>query len=210
MTLTSETYKSFILALAELFEEEKDNLCELDRKIGDGDHGVTMNIGYQAVKDTIHNELQAQDDIAKISVAVGKSFLDAVGSSVGPLYASGFLKSAVAVKNKTELDDTDLYQFWIAFSKGIKARGKAEIGDKTMIDTLEPFYLSLETSKSQSINFKEAFEIALLNAKKGMESTKDIVSNKGRSKRLGYRSQGHVDPDAMSAYLMLNAFKSYV
>lgn len=142
MTLTSETYKSFILALAELFEEQKDNLCELDRKIGDGDHGVTMNIGYQAVKSTIHNELQVQDDIAKISVAVGKSFLDAVGSSVGSLYASGFLKSAVAVKNKTELDDTDLYQFWIAFSKGIKARGKAEIGDKTMIDTLEPFYLS--------------------------------------------------------------------
>lgn len=210
MTLTSETYKSFILALAELFEEQKDNLCELDRKIGDGDHGVTMNIGYQAVKSMIHNELQVQDDIAKISVAVGKSFLDAVGSSVGPLYASGFLKSAVAVKNKTELDDTDLYQFWIAFSKGIKARGKAEIGDKTMIDTLEPFYLSLETSKSQSINFKEAFEIALLEAKKGMESTKDIVSNKGRSKRLGYRSQGHVDPGAMSAYLMLNTFKSYV
>ena len=210
MTLTSETYKSFILALAELFEEQKDNLCELDRKIGDGDHGVTLNIGYQAVKSTIHNELQVQDDIAKISVAVGKSFLDAVGSSVGPLYASGFLKSAVAVKNKTELDDTDLYQFWIAFSKGIKARGKAEIGDKTMIDTLEPFYLSLETSKYQSINFKEAFEIALLEAKKGMESTKDIVSNKGRSKRLGYRSQGHVDPGAMSAYLMLNTFKSYV
>ncbi|MFH4903210.1 MULTISPECIES: dihydroxyacetone kinase subunit DhaL [Staphylococcus] len=210
MTLTSETYKSFILALAELFEEQKDNLCELDRKIGDGDHGVTMNIGYQAVKDTIHNELQAQNDIAKISVAVGKSFLDAVGSSVGPLYASGYLKAAVAVKNKTELNDTDLYQFWIAFSKGIKARGKAEIGDKTMIDTLEPFYLSLESSKSQNINFKEAFVPALLEAKKGMESTKDIVSNKGRSKRLGYRSQGHVDPGAMSAYLMLNTFKSYV
>ncbi|MBA1353942.1 dihydroxyacetone kinase subunit DhaL [Staphylococcus cohnii] len=210
MTLTSETYKSFILALAELFEEQKDNLCELDRKIGDGDHGVTMNIGYQAVKDTIHNELQAQNDIAKISVAVGKSFLDAVGSSVGPLYASGYLKAAVAVKNKTELNDTDLYQFWIAFSKGIKARGKAEIGDKTMIDTLEPFYLSLESSKSQNINFKEAFALALLEAKKGMESTKDIVSNKGRSKRLGYRSQGHVDPGAMSAYLMLNTFKSYV
>ena len=210
MTLTSETYKSFILALAELFEEQKDNLCELDRKIGDGDHGVTMNIGYQAVKDTIHNELEAQNDIAKISVAVGKSFLDAVGSSVGPLYASGYLKAAVAVKNKTELNDTDLYQFWIAFSKGIKARGKAEIGDKTMIDTLEPFYLSLESSKSQNINFKEAFVPALLEAKKGMESTKDIVSNKGRSKRLGYRSQGHVDPGAMSAYLMLNTFKSYV
>src|SRR5699024_2767134 len=82
---------------------QNDKLEELDRKIGDDDDGVTINIGYQAVKDTIHNELQAQNDIAKISVAVGKSFLDAVGSSVGPLYASGYLKAAVAVKNKTEL-----------------------------------------------------------------------------------------------------------
>lgn len=210
MTLTSEAYKSFILALTTLFEEQKDNLCELDRKIGDGDHGVTMNIGYQAVKNTINNELQEQDDIAKISVAVGKSFLDAVGSSVGPLYASGYLKAAVAVKNKTELDEPGLYQFWIAFSKGIKDRGKAEIGDKTMIDTLEPFYLALEDAQSQNIQFKDAFNTALEKAKKGMESTKDIVSNKGRSKRLGHRSQGHVDPGAMSAYLMLDTFKSYV
>lgn len=210
MTLTSEAYKSFILALTTLFEEQKDNLCELDRKIGDGDHGVTMNIGYQAVKNTINNELQEQEDIAKISVAVGKSFLDAVGSSVGPLYASGYLKAAVAVKNQTELDEAGLYQFWIAFSKGIKDRGKAEIGDKTMIDTLEPFYLALEDAQSQNIQFKDAFNTALEKAKKGMESTKDIVSNKGRSKRLGHRSQGHVDPGAMSAYLMLDTFKSYV
>ena len=210
MTLTSEAYKSFILALTTLFEEQKDNLCELDRKIGDGDHGVTMNIGYQAVKNTINNELQEQDDIAKISVAVGKSFLDAVGSSVGPLYASGYLKAAVAVKNQTELDEPGLYQFWIAFSKGIKDRGKAEIGDKTMIDTLEPFYLALEDAQSQNIQFKDVFNTALEKAKKGMESTKDIVSNKGRSKRLGHRSQGHVDPGAMSAYLMLDTFKSYV
>ncbi|MDN6630191.1 MAG: DAK2 domain-containing protein, partial [Staphylococcus equorum] len=136
MALTSQSFKAYILALTTLFEEQQDVLCELDRKIGDGDHGVTMNIGYQAVQKTINNELQTQDDIAKISVAVGKSFLDAVGSSVGPLYASGYLKAAVAIKNKTELDDEALYQFWIAFSKGIKDRGKAEIGDKTMIDTL--------------------------------------------------------------------------
>lgn len=87
MVLTSQAFKDYILALTTLFEQKKDELCELDRKIGDGDHGVTMDIGYQAVKETIHNELASQSDIAKISVAVGKSFLDAVGSSVGPLYA---------------------------------------------------------------------------------------------------------------------------
>jgi len=210
MVLTSQSFKSYILNLTELFEQQKDELCELDRKIGDGDHGITMNIGYQAVKTTLQNELQTQDDIAKISVAVGKTFLDAVGSSVGPLYASGFLKAAVAVKNKTQLDDTALYDFWIAFSKGIKDRGKAEIGDKTMVDTLEPFYKSLEYSQSQNKSFANAYIEALSNAKAGMESTKDIISNKGRSKRLGYRSQGHVDPGAMSSYLMLDEFKTFI
>ncbi|WP_432741039.1 dihydroxyacetone kinase subunit DhaL [Staphylococcus equorum] len=210
MVLTSQSFKQYILALTTLFEEQQDILCELDRKIGDGDHGVTMNIGYQAVQKTIINELQTQNDIAKISVAVGKSFLDAVGSSVGPLYASGYLKAAVAVKNKTELDDVALYQFWIAFSKGIKDRGKAEIGDKTMIDTLDPFYKSLETSLNKDEPFGDAFNKALVKAKSGMDSTKEIISNKGRSKRLGYRAQGHVDPGATSSYLMLETFKSFI
>lgn len=210
MKLTSDAFKDYILELTVLFETKKDVLCELDRKIGDGDHGITMDIGYQAVKETIHNELAQQNDIAKISVAVGKSFLDAVGSSVGPLYASGYLKGAVAVKNEIELDDVTLYQFWIAFSKGIKDRGKAEIGDKTMVDTFEPFFKSLESSQQQGEPFEVAFKSALVKAKDGMESTKDIVSNKGRSKRLGYRSQGHVDPGAMSAYLMLDTFKAFL
>lgn len=210
MTVSGQVFKQYIIKLTELFENEKDTLCELDRKIGDGDHGVTMNIGYQAVKQEINNELQSQNDIAKISVAVGKTFLDAVGSSVGPLYASGYLKGAVAVKNKDNLDDTALYDFWIAFSKGIKARGKAEIGGKTMIDTLEPFFDSLEQSKSKGESFEIGFDKGLIAAKQGMESTKDIISNKGRSKRLGYRSQGHIDPGAMSAYLMLETFKPFV
>ncbi|MBO1198398.1 dihydroxyacetone kinase subunit L [Staphylococcus simiae] len=210
MEVSGQQFKQYIINLTELFEREKDALCELDRKIGDGDHGVTMNIGYQAVKQEIMNELQEQNDIAKISVAVGKTFLDAVGSSVGPLYASGYLKGAVAVKNKESLNDDDLYDFWIAFSKGIKARGKAEVGDKTMIDTLEPFFDVLEHAKSNGESFDSGFNQALEAAKKGMESTKDIISNKGRSKRLGQRSQGHVDPGAMSAYLMLETFKPFV
>ncbi|PKI15127.1 dihydroxyacetone kinase subunit L [Staphylococcus shinii] len=210
MILTNQAFKDYILALTTLFEQKKDELCELDRKIGDGDHGITMDIGYQAVKETIQNELVSQNDIAKISVAVGKSFLDAVGSSVGPLYASGYLKGAVAIKNQTELNDNGLYQFWIGFSKGIKDRGKAEIGDKTMIDTLEPFYKSLAQSMEQDMPFTDGYNKALKEAHIGMESTKDIISNKGRSKRLGYRSQGHVDPGAMSAYLMLETFDSFI
>lgn len=108
------------------------------------------------------------------------------------------------------MNDNGLYQFWIAFSKGIKDRGKAEIGDKTMIDTLEPFYKSLAQSMEQEMPFTDGYNKALKEAHIGMESTKDIISNKGRSKRLGYRSQGHVDPGAMSAYLMLETFDSFI
>lgn len=89
-------------------------------------------------------------------------------------------------------------------------RGKAKIGDKTMIDTLEPFYKSLEHAQQSGESFADAFQVALGEAKHGMESTKDIVSNKGRSKRLGYRSQGHVDPGAMSAYLVIDTFKPFI
>ncbi|GGI41683.1 dihydroxyacetone kinase subunit DhaL [Mammaliicoccus stepanovicii] len=210
MTLTSKQYKAYILELTTLFEEKRDELCELDRKIGDGDHGITMNIGYQAVRKTIEEELQDQDDISKISVAVGKSFLEAVGSSVGPLYASGYLKAALATKNLTELDDEHLYDFWISFSKGIKDRGKAEVGDKTMIDTLEPFFIQLEKAKASNKTFKDGFIEALEEAKAGMESTKEIISNKGRSKRLGERSQGTTDPGAVSSYMMLEKFKESI
>lgn len=208
--LTHEDFKNYILALVEVYDEQKDELSELDRKLGDGDHGVTMNIGYQAVKQTIQDELKTQDDIAKISVAVGKSFLDAVGSSVGPLYASGYLKGALVTKGLTELSDDNLYDYWISFSKGIKSRGKAEIGDKTMIDTLEPFFTKLEEESELGTPFKDGYILALNEARNGMESTEDIVSNKGRSKRLGYRSKGFKDPGAVSSYLMLEKFQEFI
>lgn len=210
MIITNEEYKNYLLDLTKLFEYNKEKLCELDRKIGDGDHGITMNIGYQAIDQLIRNQLKTETDIAKISVAVGKVFLEAVGSSVGPLYASGFLKSALMTKNLTELNDEKLYAFWISFSRGIKDRGKAEVGDKTMIDTLEPFYLQLEKDKGLETSFDIGFENALKKAKEGMESTEYIVSNKGRSKRLGYRSKGTKDPGAVSSYLMIKEFQNYI
>ncbi|KOR12627.1 dihydroxyacetone kinase [Staphylococcus carnosus] len=208
--LTHEDFKNYILALVEIYDEQKDELSELDRKLSDGDHGVTMNIGYQAVKHTIQDELETQDDIAKISVAVGKSFLDAVGSSVGPLYASGYLKGALVTKGLTELSDDNLYDYWISFSRGIKSRGKAEIGDKTMIDTLEPFFIKLEEERELGTPFKDGYILALNEARNGMESTEDIISNKGRSKRLGHRSKGFKDPGAVSSYLMLEKFQEFI
>lgn len=210
MQLTAKELKAYYKEIVSMVEEQKDYLCELDRKIGDGDHGVTMSIGWQAVNEKLDNELVAEEDCAKVSIMVGKTFLSAVGSSVGPLYATGFMRGAKAVKGKTVIEDKDLAEFWIAFARGIKERGQAEVGDKTMVDTLEPFANELEAKFAESGEFLPAFTDAVAAAKAGMESTKELVSKRGRSSRLGDRSIGAQDPGATSAYMILATFLNFV
>ncbi|WP_085991143.1 dihydroxyacetone kinase subunit DhaL [Oceanobacillus senegalensis] len=210
MNISAKELKDFFKVVVNMIEDEKDYLCELDRKLGDGDHGVTMSIGWQAVNEKLESELADEEDCAKISLTVGKTFLSAVGSSVGPLYATGFMRGAKIVKGKSDMNDADLAQYWIAFAKGIKERGQAEVGDKTMIDTLEPFGNALNDKFAESADFLSSFTEAVAEAKKGMESTKDLVSKKGRSSRLGDRSVGAQDPGATSAYLILDSFLTFV
>lgn len=206
MTYTIENYKQFLYAVIEMIEKEKDYLSELDRKLGDGDHGVTMSIGWQAVKEKLDNELQNERDGGEISKVVAKTFLNAVGSSVGPLYATGFLRGSKVLKGKTEFNHSELLDFWIAFGDGMKERGQAEVGDKTMIDTIQPFIQSLR-EKREDQSFSEIFDQALVSAENGMLSTKEMISKKGRSSRLGERSKGFLDPGATSIYFILECFQ---
>lgn len=210
MEFTAKDFRDYFKIIVDMIEEQKDYLCELDRKLGDGDHGVTMSIGWQAIDKKLDNELADEEDCAKLNIAVGKTFLSAVGSSVGPLYATGFMRGAKVIKNKPVLQDSDLKDFWVAFGNGVQERGQAEVGDKTMIDTLVPFVDELEKSFSESQNFLDAFNKAVIAGEKGMEYTKDIVSKRGRSSRLGERSVGAQDPGATSAYLILSTFLEFV
>lgn len=210
MELTSKELKKYFNEISEMIEREKDYLCELDRKLGDGDHGVTMSIGWQAAIDKLNNELMDIEDCGKVSVTVGKTFLNAVGSSVGPLYASGLMRGAKIAKNKSVLNERDLIEYWVSFARGVKERGQAEVGDKTMVDTLEPFANTLETSFENSQDFEQAFSEAVKAAEEGMNSTKGIVAKKGRSSRLGDRSIGTLDPGATSAYLILFTFLQFI
>ncbi|WP_010531840.1 dihydroxyacetone kinase subunit DhaL [Lentibacillus jeotgali] len=209
MEFTATDLKGYFKVVIDMIEEQKDYLCELDRKIGDGDHGVTMSIGWQAVNDILDDDLKDEDDCGKISMKVGKTFLNAVGSSVGPLYATGLMRGAKTVKKKTILNDQDLVNYWLAFTQGVKERGQAKKGDKTMMDTFEPFAETLKPKFDETHEFVPSFDHALNFAKNGMESTKELVSQKGRSSRLGERSVGFQDPGATSAYLILVTFLNY-
>jgi len=210
MKFMADDLKAFLKNVVNVMEENKDYLSELDRKLGDGDHGVTMSIGWQAINEKLNDELKTEQDCGKICITTGRTFLSAVGSSVGPLYATGFLRGAKAIQNKTELTDEDLKDFWVAFIEGIKERGQAEVGDKTMIDTLYPAMESLKKHFQQTGDFAIAFAEAVTAGEKGMEYTKDLLSKRGRSSRLGERSLGNQDPGATSAFLILSTFLALV
>lgn len=206
MKFSAVDLKIFLKNVVEVMEDNKEYLSELDRKLGDGDHGVTMSIGWQAIDEKLNEELVVEEDCGKICITTGRTFLSAVGSSVGPLYATGFLRGAKVFQNKTELTGEDLKDFWVAFIEGIKERGGAEVGDKTMIDTLYPASESLKSNFEKEQDFVNAFTESVAAARKGMESTKDLLSKRGRSSRLGERSLGNQDPGATSAYLILETF----
>ncbi|WP_342044754.1 dihydroxyacetone kinase subunit DhaL [Bacillus sp. OTU530] len=210
MKFTAADLKAFLKNVVQVIEENKDYLSELDRKLGDGDHGVTMSIGWQAIDEKLNNELREEQDCGRVCITAGRTFLSAVGSSVGPLYATGFLKGAKVFQGKSELTGEDLKDFWVAFIEGIKERGKAEVGDKTMVDTLQPALESLKSRYEQTGDFMAAFAEAVSAGEKGMESTKDLLSKRGRSSRLGERSLGNQDPGATSAFLILSTFLTTV
>lgn len=205
MNLTSQQFKQVLAAIGERVEERKEELCELDRVIGDGDHGISMAIGWQAIRDNLA-QLAQEEDIGVVLRSVSRTFLNAVGASVGPLYGIAFLRGSSVLIDKNEAGAEDLMRFWIAAAHGIREMGKAEVGDKTMLDTWIPIANSLEASLQSGEAWEPALDKAAEAGRQGMESTKELVSRMGRSGRLGERSKGHLDPGAASAHLIFATF----
>ena len=201
MIVNTDKMRSVICDIAMVMEEEKLYLSELDRAIGDGDHGFNMARGFdvvvQKLKDTPGNDIH---DLLKI---VAMTLISNIGGAAGPLYGSMFLKASTAAKGLTEVTLSDFVPIFKEGVLGIKARGNAEIGDKTMLDVLLPVVESLEMDCAAEVSCREAFAKAERVAADQMEKTKNIVAKKGRASYLGERSIGHIDPGAASSYLMI-------
>ncbi|TBL74630.1 dihydroxyacetone kinase subunit DhaL [Paenibacillus thalictri] len=204
MKLTIHEWKQLFQHIAQRIEEQKDELSELDRAVGDGDHGVTMSIGWQAIVEKMAG--YTQEDCGAMCKEIGMAFLNAVGSSVGPLYATAFIRGSVALQGKNELADEDIVQFWLAAVQGIQDRGKAKVGDKTMMDAWLPAMEKLKEARKEGLDLIASLDAAVAAGEEGMKSTADLISQLGRSSRLGERSSGHIDPGAKSACLILSAF----
>jgi dihydroxyacetone kinase-like protein len=189
--------------VCDTIEGKKDYLSELDGAIGDGDHGVNMAKCFREVRKKLPES--KGEDIEGILKAVGMVVLNSVGGAMGALYGTFFLKLAQEAVGKTELNLGDLVRMFQMAEKGILEIGKANPGDKTLIDTLSPAVRSLEVSAKEGKSLAEALSRFEEAAKQGMESTTNIIAKMGRASRLGERTIGHQDPGATSCYLILSS-----
>ena len=203
--LSTNEFIKIILAICDNVEKEKDYLSELDRATGDGDHGVTMSIGWSAVKEKI-STLDENLSFDKICMQIASSFLSAVGASAGPLYATALMRGGSKLKDLTVINSSQLSEFFDAAANGIQERGKANLGDKTMLDVWLPTAKKIKEISSSTDDIIEILEQGSLTANETMLSTKDMLSKKGRSSKLGERSRGHIDPGSASSALIFKTF----
>jgi len=207
--LKTNEFIKIILAICDNIEKEKDYLSELDRAIGDGDHGVTMSIGWSAVKEKI-TTLDDNLTFDKICMLIASSFLSAVGASAGPLYATALMRGGAKLKDLSVINSSQLSEFFDAAANGIQDRGKANLGDKTMLDVWLPTAKKIKDISNNTDDIIEILEKGLFTANESMLSTKEMLSKKGRSSKLGERSRGHIDPGAASSALIFRTFHEAV
>ena len=196
-----------ISRIAETIIENKDFLTDLDREIGDADHGVNMARGFQAVLEKVP---QDNTDIGAVLKKTGMTLLSTVGGASGPLYGTAYMEAGKAAAGRNSLEAGDYRAMLDAAIAGIQKRGKAVRGEKTMLDALIPALEAFSAKQESGAALPEAMDAACAAARDGVEFTKTIRATKGRASYLGDRSIGHQDPGATSAALTLEAIRDFL
>jgi dihydroxyacetone kinase-like protein len=188
--------------MAAAMEENRRYLTKLDSEIGDGDHGNNMHRGLQAALERLDGaDPSSPADVLK---TVSMALVSKVGGAAGPLYGTAFLRASTALQGRDEISAEDAAEALEAALGGIKQRGKAEAGDKTIVDALEPAVEAAKGAASDG-SVAQVFRAAADAAEEGAEATVPLTARKGRASYLGDRAQGHQDPGATSTYYLLDA-----
>ena len=206
MSIGATDVRAWIGDFAEVVAENRMELVRLDTAIGDGDHGTNMDRGMKAAVEKL--EATEGDDIGALLKGVGMALVSKVGGAAGPLYGTLFLQMGTATAGKTELSLDDWAAALEAGITGVKARGKAELEDKTMIDALVPALEALKAQAADGADLGDALRASADAAEQGRDATTPLEARKGRASYLGPRSVGHQDPGATSSALLLRAAAS--
>ncbi|HEX3804948.1 MAG TPA: dihydroxyacetone kinase subunit DhaL [Solirubrobacteraceae bacterium] len=199
MAVDREATLQWMELFAASMAEHRQELVRLDTAIGDGDHGTNMDRGMQKVIEKLHAG-DAQDPGAVLKT-VAMTLISTVGGAAGPLYGTLFLQLGNTLAGQAEVDLPAYAAAWRSAAEGVQSRGKAELGDKTMLDALLPAVDALEQTGELTAGLVAAAEAA----RQGMLATAPIVARKGRASYLGERSAGHQDPGATSTYYLFES-----
>lgn len=206
MGLHKEEFLKWVGALQQVYAENRQKLTDLDAAIGDADHGINMDRGFTAVKTELAANVPA--DLRGLLQTVATVLIRTVGGAAGPLYGTFFLRASAACGGKTDLDAEAVVALFQAGIEGVRQRGKAEPGDKTMLDALLPALAAMQEALSQPSDVAAILDAGAAAAEAGMLATIPMQARKGRASYLGARSIGHQDPGATSSYLFLKTAAS--
>lgn len=195
----AEQLSALIKAMAERVAAEREALNRLDAALGDGDHGTSISTAFAAAVEEI--EALDQPSLSAIWLAAAKTLMNRMGGASGAIFGAFFLKGVASLRDADRLNKNTMAMMLAAGLHGVKARGKASVGDKTMVDALEPAVIAFDAAD----DFASAWRAAAAAARSGAESTRELVANQGRAKFLGQRAIGQQDPGATTIALMFEA-----
>lgn len=203
MAITTSDLARFVELFGERLREAKDELTALDSAIGDADHGINMDRGFTAVREALPG--LRDGDAGTLGKQVGMKLISTVGGASGPLYGTFFLRFGTSLGDAAEVSPAALAAAVRAGLDGVIARGKAELGDKTMVDAMMPAVEALEAGADGDL--VAALDAAAVAAAEGRDATTPLVARKGRASYLGERSAGHQDPGATSTTILFESLR---
>lgn len=206
--MNQEQILRWLQRFATTIDKNKEYLTQLDAAIGDADHGINMERGLKKLLAQLPS--LTSKDIGSTLKSVSMTLISSIGGASGPLYGTFFLRASAAVTGKHEIDEHDMLTLLQAGLEGMVERGKAQLGDKTMVDALYPAVVAFAQAVQDGKRMHEAMESTLTACEQGMTNTKLMQAKKGRASYLGDRSIGHQDPGATSLYLMLKSLSESV
>jgi dihydroxyacetone kinase-like protein len=202
-TLGSETIAAWMTEIAAAVRAQRDHLTQLDAAIGDGDHGTNMVRGFDAVEKALAG--REEESPGQLLITCGKTLVSTVGGASGPLWGSALRRAGRSLGDAAEIDGDQLAAALAAALAAIEELGAAELGDKTIVDALEPAAAALRNELGAGQALGHALEAAAAAAEEGARATVALQARKGRASYLGERSIGHQDPGATSTALIMRA-----
>lgn len=205
-TITCEQLPALFQGVADVFAEKKEELCEMDAQMGDGDLGLTMDKGYGALPSLLQENMEV-GDVGKTLMKAGMKMSSAVPSTMGTLMSSGIMEGGKALKGKAELGAAELAAYLTAFAAGIQKRGKCQLGDRTILDAVDPAARAAERAAAEGGDLAAVLNAACEGAAQGVEATKSMTPKFGKAAVFAAKAAGVPDQGAVAGACMLDGLK---